>query len=217
MFSCSKKYFFVGIGKIHRVSCTHTRIGFTRLLVGVIFPFSPYNSAMFNYADYAAAGSDRFGFPARRQRDDPRHSVGVDHRQCVGHDGPADRDDTRWNDPRGRSRRHESRSPTRARRDPRSKTPEPSTVSKRVLTDMLVPLIVRFNEEGLCPLDPKHVAACKGADLELPLTDEMCTPFSATQRRSLPEERRMFRAEVQKLVDRGVIRRSVSPWATQCR
>lgn len=30
------------------------------------------------------------------------------------------------------------------------------------------------------------------------------------------EERRMIRAEVQKLVDRGVIRRSMSSWAVQC-
>ena len=80
----------------------------------------------------------------------------------------------------------------------------------------LVSLIIRFIELGLCPLDPKRVAACKGADLDLPLIDEMCTPFSAKQRRFSPEERRMIRAEVQKLVDRGVIRRSMSPWAAQC-
>ena len=82
--------------------------------------------------------------------------------------------------------------------------------------DQLVPVIVRFIEEGLFPLDPKLVPACINGTLELPLINEFCTPFSAKQRRFSPEERRMIRAEVQKLVDRGVIRRSMSPWAAQC-
>lgn len=80
----------------------------------------------------------------------------------------------------------------------------------------LTEVIVRFIEEGLFPLDPKRVPACIDGTLELPLINEFCTPFSAKQRRFSPEERRMIRAEVQKLVDRGVICRSMSPWAAQC-
>ena len=82
--------------------------------------------------------------------------------------------------------------------------------------DQMVEVVSRFIEEGLFALDPKQVPICVDGTLELPLINELCTPFSAKQRRFSPEERRMIRSEVQKLVDRGVIRRSMSPWAAQC-
>ena len=82
--------------------------------------------------------------------------------------------------------------------------------------DQMVEVVSRFIEEGLFALDPKQVPICVDGTLELPLINELCTPFSAKQRRFSPEERRMIRSEVQKLVDRGVIRRSMTPWAAQC-
>ena len=66
------------------------------------------------------------------------------------------------------------------------------------------------------PIDPKRVPACINGELELPLINGFCTPFAAKQRRFSPEERRMVRAEIQQLVDRGVIRQSMSPWAAEC-
>ncbi|CAB1110204.1 unnamed protein product [Ectocarpus sp. CCAP 1310/34] len=80
----------------------------------------------------------------------------------------------------------------------------------------LVEVLATFVEEGLFPIDPKRVAACGGSELELPLIDEFCTPHAAKQRRFSPEERRMIRAEIQQLLDRGIIRPSMSPWAAQC-
>ena len=77
-------------------------------------------------------------------------------------------------------------------------------------------LLETFVEDGLFPIDPKRVPACIDGELELPLINESCTPFAAKQRRFSPEERRMIRAEIQKLLDRGIIRPSVSPWAAQC-
>lgn len=82
--------------------------------------------------------------------------------------------------------------------------------------DQLVDVLSLFIEEGLFPIDPKRVPACINGELELPLINEFCTPFAAKQRRFSPEERRMIRAEIQKLIDRGIIRRSMSPWAAQC-
>ena len=80
----------------------------------------------------------------------------------------------------------------------------------------LVEVLAAFIEDGLFPIDPKRVPACMNGELELPLINEFCTPFAAKQRRFSPEERRMIRAEIQQLVDRGVIRCSISPWAAQC-
>ena len=71
-------------------------------------------------------------------------------------------------------------------------------------------------EAGLFPTDPKRVPACISGELEFPLIDESCTPFAAKQRCFSPEERRMIREEIHKLLDRGVIRPSTSPWAAQC-
>jgi len=79
-----------------------------------------------------------------------------------------------------------------------------------------VDVLAGFIEDGLFPIDPKRVPACIDGELELPLINELCTPFAAKQRRFSPEERRMIRAEIQKLLDRGIIRPSVSPWAAQC-
>ena len=44
----------------------------------------------------------------------------------------------------------------------------------------------------------------------------MSPPFAAKQLRFPPEERCMVRADNQKLLDRGIFRPSVSPWAAQC-
>lgn len=80
----------------------------------------------------------------------------------------------------------------------------------------LVEVLSAFIEDGLFPIDPKRVPACIDGELELPLINEFCTPFAAKQRRFSPEERVMIQAEIKKLLDRGIIRRSMSPWAAQC-
>ena len=69
---------------------------------------------------------------------------------------------------------------------------------------------------GLFPSDPKQVPACIGGELILPLKNEICTPAAGKQRKLSPEERHMTREENKKLLDRGIIRPSNSPWATQC-
>ena len=69
---------------------------------------------------------------------------------------------------------------------------------------------------GLFPSDPKRVPACIGGELTLPLKNETCTPVAEKQRRFSPEERHMIREETKKLLDRGIIRPSNSPWAAQC-
>ena len=80
----------------------------------------------------------------------------------------------------------------------------------------LVEVLLLFIQEGLFPIDPKRVPACVDGELELPLINEHCAPYAAKQRRFSEEERRMIRAEIQKLLDRGIITRSMSPWAAQC-
>ena len=83
---------------------------------------------------------------------------------------------------------------------------------KRQLTDDLREYITA----GLFPSDPKRVPACIGGELTLPLKNKTCTPVAEKQRRFSPEERHMIREEAKKLLDRGIIRPSNSPWATQC-
>ena len=83
---------------------------------------------------------------------------------------------------------------------------------KRQLTDILREYITA----GLFPSDPKRVPACIGGELTLPLKNETCTPVAEKQRRFSPEERHMTREETKKLLDRGIIRPSNSPWAAQC-
>lgn len=80
----------------------------------------------------------------------------------------------------------------------------------------LIEVLILFIQEGLFPIDPKRVPACIDGELELPLLNEHCRPFAAKQRRFSEAERRMIRAEIEKLLDRGIIRRSMSPWAAQC-
>ena len=80
----------------------------------------------------------------------------------------------------------------------------------------LMRLLRDFVEAGLFPIDPKRVPACINGELELPLIDGSSTPYAAKQRRFSPAERNMIRAEIHKLLDRGVIRPSTSPWAAQC-
>lgn len=80
----------------------------------------------------------------------------------------------------------------------------------------LVNVLSAFIEEGLFPIDPKRVPACIDGELELPLINEFCTPYAAKQRRFSPQEREMIQAEIEKLLERGIIRRSMSPWAAQC-
>ena len=80
----------------------------------------------------------------------------------------------------------------------------------------LVRVLRRFVEEGLFPLDPKRVSACVDGELELPLLNDHCSPFAAKQRRFSAEETKMITAEIQKLLDRGIIERAWSPWAAQC-
>ncbi|CAB1121589.1 unnamed protein product [Ectocarpus sp. CCAP 1310/34] len=116
-------------------------------------------------------------------------------------------------------------------RGPRAPSPSPSngTSIPRVRVEdanlgtagslkkqQLVNVLAAFIEDGLFPLDPKRVPACINGEYELPLINEFCTPFAAKQRRFAPAGRRMIRAEIQQLVDRGVIRQSMSPWAAQC-
>eukprot|EP00752_Nemacystus_decipiens_P015553 g13876.t1 len=66
---------------------------------------------------------------------------------------------------------------------------------------------------GLFALDPKKVPVCNGPPMELPLLDEHARTFQAKQRRFSPEETAMIQAEVQKMVDAGIIQRSTSPGA----
>ena len=73
-----------------------------------------------------------------------------------------------------------------------------------------------FIEDGLFPIDPNRVPACIDGELELPLVNDLCTTFAAKQRRFSPEERHMIRADIEVLLDRGIIRASISPWAAQC-
>ena len=67
-------------------------------------------------------------------------------------------------------------------------------------------LLETFIEDGLFPIDPKRVPACIDGELKLPVINESCTPFAVKQRWFSPEERRMIRAEIQKLLERGIIR-----------
>ena len=80
----------------------------------------------------------------------------------------------------------------------------------------MIDVLTVFIEEGLFPIDPKRVPACIDGELELPLINEHCTPFASKQRRFSEAERKMIRAEIQKLLDRGIIMRFMSPWAAQC-
>ena len=87
-----------------------------------------------------------------------------------------------------------------------------SVDQKQQLGDVLQEYI----DAGLFPSDPKHVPACLNGELTLPLIDESCRPVAAKQRRFSPEETLMIREEIQKMLDRGIIRPSTSPWAAQC-
>ena len=82
---------------------------------------------------------------------------------------------------------------------------------KRQLTDALQEYITA----GLFPSDPKQVPACFGGKLTLPLKNGACTPVAENQRKFSPEERHMIREEANKLLDRGIIRPSNSPWVAQ--
>ena len=82
--------------------------------------------------------------------------------------------------------------------------------------DSVREILQRFLTAGMFPSDPKRVPACVGGELTLPLKDELCAPVTEKQRRFSPEERSMIRAEISKLLDRGIIRPSKSPWAAQC-
>ena len=81
---------------------------------------------------------------------------------------------------------------------------------------VFVKMLQTFADEGLFPTDPKRVPACVDGELTLPLIDEACRPIAAKQRRFSPEERQMIREEVAKLLERGIVRPSKSPWAAQC-
>ena len=76
-------------------------------------------------------------------------------------------------------------------------------------------LLEHFISGGLFPTDPKRVPACVDGELTLPLANETSTPAADKQRRFSPEEVSMIRAEISKLLDRGIIRPSKSPWAAQ--
>lgn len=80
----------------------------------------------------------------------------------------------------------------------------------------LVHVLAVFIEDGLFPIDAKRVPACMNGEQDLPLVIECYNIFAANQRHFFPEERHMIRAEVQQLLDRGVTRRSMSPWAALC-
>ena len=77
-------------------------------------------------------------------------------------------------------------------------------------------LLNEFIDQDLFALDPKRVLVCIGGELELPLKDEACAPFAAKQRRFPPQESRLILAEIQLLVDRGIVEPAVSAWAAQC-
>ena len=76
-------------------------------------------------------------------------------------------------------------------------------------------LLEHFISGGLFPTDPKRVPACIDGELTLPLANETSTPAADKQRRFSPEEISMIRAEISKLLDKGIIRPSKSPWAAQ--
>lgn len=71
-------------------------------------------------------------------------------------------------------------------------------------------------DAGLFPTDPEQALACINCELERPLIDDSCAPFAAKQLQLSPEEHHMIREEVHKLLDRGIIRPSASPWVAQC-
>ena len=68
----------------------------------------------------------------------------------------------------------------------------------------------------LFPCVPKPEPACIGGELTLILKNETCSPVAEKQRKFSPEERHMIREENEKLMDRGIIRPSNTPWAAQC-
>ena len=80
-------------------------------------------------------------------------------------------------------------------------------LNSRVKAELLE-LLQAFRDKGLFALDPKKVPVCNGPPMELPLLDEKARPFQAKQRRYSPEETAMIQAEVQKMVDAGIIQRS---------
>lgn len=62
--------------------------------------------------------------------------------------------------------------------------------------------------------DPERMLECQDGQLTLPLIDESHCPIARKQHRSSPEESEMIHEEMDKLLERGVIRPSKSPWAT---
>ena len=82
---------------------------------------------------------------------------------------------------------------------------------KRQLTDALQ----KYVTAGLFPSYSKRVPACIGGELTLPVKNETCTPVAEKQREFSPEECHMIREETKKLLGRGIIRPSISPWAAQ--
>ena len=73
-----------------------------------------------------------------------------------------------------------------------------------------------YTTAGLFPSDPKRVPAYVVGELTLPLKKEACIAVAEKRRKSPPEERHTIREEPKKLLDRGIIRPSSSPWAAQC-
>ena len=82
----------------------------------------------------------------------------------------------------------------------------------------LIHLLEAFIADSLLPIDPKRVPACIDGGLKLPLIKKGVYPLCSQTTTFLPspEEQRVIRVEVQKLLDRGIIRASLSPWTAQC-
>lgn len=62
---------------------------------------------------------------------------------------------------------------------------------------------------------PKRVPECADIELTLPPIGESHPPFAEEQPRFSPEGFQMITAGIEKLLERGVIRPSKSPWAAQ--
>lgn len=62
---------------------------------------------------------------------------------------------------------------------------------------------------------PVPVPACLEGELSLPLVDDSHAPVAEKHRRFSPEDMQVMRAEVDKLLDRGILRPSESPWSAQ--
>ncbi|CAM9542910.1 unnamed protein product [Sphacelaria rigidula] len=79
----------------------------------------------------------------------------------------------------------------------------------------LLTLLNEFRRQGIFPADPKNVRPCDQGKIHIPLRDERCKPVATKQRRFSADETEAIQAEVKKLHQRGIVRRSESGWAAR--